>query len=96
MTFTIAHTQYNLQDFMRKLGYKPIGVSPQGQLNCIRTLGGDYPRFHAYVKEEAQGFVFNLHLDQKKPVYEGVHAHNGEYDGEIITEERLRILELAG
>ncbi len=95
MTFTIANSNYNLRDFMKKLGYQPIGVSPEGQLNCIRPLAGDYPRYHAYVKESPQGFVFNLHLDQKKAVYEGVHAHNGEYDGELITEERARILDLA-
>lgn len=96
MKFSIANTEYNIQDFMRKVGYKPIDVSPEGQLNCVRPLGSDYPRFHAYVKETKIGFEFNLHLDQKKPSYEGTSAHSGEYEGETVNEERLRILELAG
>ena len=96
MTFTIANSEYSIQDFMRRVGYKPIGVSPEGQLNCVRPLGADYPRFHAYVRETKTGFEFNLHLDQKRPSYEGAHAHSGEYDGETVTSERLRILELAG
>jgi hypothetical protein len=96
MTFTVANVHYSLNDFMRRVGYKPIAVSPQGQLNCVRPLGADYPRFHAYVEETPQGIKFNLHLDQKKSSYEGSRAHNGEYDGETVENERHRILDLAG
>ena len=35
--------------------------------------------------------MFNLHLDQKKPTYEGHVAHSGEYDGELVEEEAERI-----
>jgi len=91
MTFTVAVKGYNLNSFMRLIGYKPIDVSPQGQLNCVRPLGADYPRFHSYVKETPKGFEFNLHLDQKKASYEGTSMHNGEYEGETVNEERRRI-----
>lgn len=92
MTFTLKSNGQNLQSFMRTLGYKPIGVSPEGQLNCVKPLmGGDYPRYHAYINDGPDGFVFNLHLDQKKPSYEGNHAHSGEYDGELVHTERKRI-----
>jgi hypothetical protein len=62
--------------------------------------GGNYPRFHAYVKELGRsasgetGFSFSLHLDQKKPIYEGTHAHNGEYDSPVVMDEADRIKEI--
>ncbi len=88
---------------MRHIGYKPIGTSPEGQLNCVRPLGADYPRFHAYVKvltltnsaSESQGFEFNLHLDQKRPSYEGATAHSGEYDGPTVLAEKERIVKIS-
>src|SRR5687767_8276869 len=91
MTFTVQVKNHNLLSFMRLVGYKPIENTMRGEINCIRSLGGDYPRFHAYVKEGLNGFIFNLHLDQKKPSYEGNHAHSGEYEGENVEGERARI-----
>lgn len=92
MTFTIRVKSYNLISFMRLIGYKPVANTARGEINCMRSLGGDYPRFHAYVKENPDGsFLFNLHLDQKKPSYEGSHAHSGEYDGELVEGEKRRI-----
>ena len=95
MTFKVASYE-NLNTFMRLIGYKPIAKTPEGQLNCVRPLGADYPRFHAYVKETPDGYVFNLHLDQTRPSYGGgTHAHKGEYDSEIVREERTRIEEVS-
>jgi hypothetical protein len=92
MTFTIPKKSTNLQSCMKNVGYRPIDITPEGELNCVRPLGGDYPRFHVYAKDTPQGFVLNLHLDQKKPSYgAGSRAHSGEYEGEIIMEERRRI-----
>lgn len=91
MTFTVSVKTYNLLSFVRLIGYQPIENTAKGEMNCVRSLGGTYPRFHAYVKEGPTGFVFNLHLDQKKPSYEGSHAHSGEYEGESVAEERRRI-----
>jgi hypothetical protein len=57
-----------------------------------RRLGGrGYPKFHLYAHKEDDTLIANLHLDQKKPVYSGVTAHSGEYDGELIEQEAERI-----
>ncbi|MAF80152.1 hypothetical protein CL629_03685 [bacterium] len=77
----------NLQTIVRRLGYTPIGHSDRGELNCVRPIGRDYPRFHAYIKEESDTFIFNIHLDQKRPSYGNETAHSGDYDSEIVEEE---------
>ena len=87
--------QHNLQTIVRNAGYQPIGTTPHEELNCIRPLGGDYPRFHLYVREEAEKFIFSLHLDQKKPSYGNETAHSGEYDGDMIKEEAHRVAHFA-
>ena len=45
-------------------------------------------------KWRLNAYVFNLHLDQKKPSYEGSRGHSGEYDGPVVEEEVKRIKEL--
>lgn len=76
---------------MRRIGYKPIGMTDKGELNCVRPLGADYPRFHIYAVEAPDIITFNLHLDQKKPVYEGSTAHGGDYESETVQDEAQRI-----
>ncbi|OGZ68449.1 MAG: hypothetical protein A3D44_00710 [Candidatus Staskawiczbacteria bacterium RIFCSPHIGHO2_02_FULL_42_22] len=72
----------------------------------------DYPRFHLYIKEIASSATpagvaprndgggktlnFSLHLDQKKPSYEGSRGHSGEYDGDVVEGEAERIKRLVG
>ena len=64
----------------------------QGEINCARSLTSmSYPRFHLFVEEGSDNLLFKLHLDQKRPSYSGVSAHNGEYEGEIIEKEAKRI-----
>lgn len=78
---------------MRKAGYgferknKKTGEEVFGR----RIRGSEYPKFHVYAKKDGDTLVVNLHLDQKKPVYEGVTAHSGEYEGEVIEQEAERI-----
>ena len=61
-------------------------------MGFVRRLSGEeYPRFHVYSHIEERVFVINLHLDQKKPSYEGTSAHGGEYIGELVKEEMERI-----
>lgn len=78
------------------------GSSEAREISIVRQIGrNDYPRFHLYIKEKSfvaaasqdklNTFVFNLHLDQKKPSYKGNSAHSGEYDGEVVEEEAERI-----
>lgn len=94
MTFRINNFDYNMPKFMRRLGYRPLRRTTDGELNCIRPLGGDYPRFHIYLKEDPKIIVLNIHLDQKKPSYEGTHAHGGDYDSETVRWEVDRIMNL--
>lgn len=102
MRFQIYNQNYNLPDLMRRIGYKPIGTTEKGEMNCVRPMGADYPRFHIYVKEDLPAgrqeslgersiLTFSLHLDQKRPVYEGVTAHGGDYEGEVVQDEAQRI-----
>jgi len=50
-----------------------------------------YPRFHVYIEDKGENWVFNLHLDQRASVYEGTKAHSGEKDGEVVEREGERI-----
>ncbi|OGE84588.1 MAG: hypothetical protein A3B23_02280 [Candidatus Colwellbacteria bacterium RIFCSPLOWO2_01_FULL_48_10] len=76
----------------RRIGYVLQHSNPGEQAFTRDLVRGGYPRFHLYVKErDANNWVFNLHLDQKKPVYEGQTAHSGEYDGSVIEEEAMRM-----
>lgn len=93
MKFSVNKPKENLLTLMRKLLYSPQGQDEKtGELTFARFLGtSGYPRFHLYIKEGENEFIFNLHLDQKKPSYQGAAAHNAEYDGKIIEEEAERI-----
>ena len=91
--FFLKKPKENIVYLARKLGYRPLEQN-RGEFNCVRPLlGGDYPRFHLFIKEnkEKNEFIFNLHLDQKKPVYKGTPAHSGEYDDKLIEQEVIRI-----
>ncbi|MEI7424934.1 MAG: hypothetical protein WCK10_02335 [Candidatus Staskawiczbacteria bacterium] len=96
MDFTLKDIKENIVSVARALGYIIIDTKENGEYNLVRKFGGDnYPRFHVYLKQQGSTYVFSLHLDQKKPVYEGSggHAHNGEYFGPIIDGEVDRIKE---
>ncbi len=95
MKFSMPKNQRNLQTIAHDAGYQLIGTTPEGELNCVRRLGGDYPRFHLYVRESGEQFIFSLHLDQKKPSYGDETAHSGEYDGDMIKDEVYRIAQYA-
>ncbi|MFH1145675.1 MAG: hypothetical protein V1707_01795 [bacterium] len=64
-------------------------------VSYVRVLArsGWYPRFHVYVEEQGNGLTINLHLDQKKESYAGVHAHSGDYDDSspAVAEEAMRL-----
>lgn len=91
MVFTIKKPLAHFANIARKIGYQ-LPRQAGSELNLIRPIGGlAYPRFHLYVKENPDNFVFNLHLDQKRPVYEGQTAHSGEYDSDLVGAEKLRI-----
>ncbi len=70
---------------LRRAGYAFLRKDDRtGEMSFVKRVGGgDYPRFHIYVRTSAKGAVeINLHLDQKKASYEGATAHSGEYESE--------------
>ena len=91
MTFVKKNNGENLSHLAREIGYRPLGYTPRGELNCVRRIQGDYPRFHVYLKTNEKSISFNLHLDQKKPSYGNETAHSGEYDGDTVKDEAERI-----
>ena len=79
----------NLHNFLRECGYAPFHNS------FVRVLSATgYPRFHLYINETSEQYILNLHLDQRRPSYGKETAHSGEYDGEIIEKEVVRIKDL--
>jgi glucan phosphorylase len=92
MKFSIDKSQENIYNLMRVIGYCPAPA--KAELSFIRRIGiGDYPRFHIYLKADKSSnkIIFNLHLDQKKPVYQGARAHSAEYEGRVVEQEVERI-----
>jgi|SRR3989344_7662248 len=90
MKFAVKTNEHPL-GLGRILGYKLLGDRNE-EYNFARSINGNnYPCFHLYVKKEKDGLVFNLHLDQKRPSYEGQTAHSGEYEGGVVEHEAERI-----
>ena len=99
MRFELENAKkWNLATMARRLGYRYIREDEKtGQKVLVRQLEvGGYPRFHLYLKfdRERDKIFFNLHLDQKRPVYEGSTAHGGEYEGKIVEDEAGAIKKL--
>lgn len=75
-----------------RCGYGKIVDRRMNKISFAKRIHRDfYPRFHVYIKVEGESVIFDLHLDQKRPIYEGVTAHSGEYDGEVVEREMQRI-----
>ena len=79
---------------MRKIGYHFQGKEKEKEEFIFIRPPKGYPRFHIYLKLKNENLIFNLHLDQKKPIYKGVTAHSGEYGGEVVEKETERIKQL--
>lgn len=95
MDFTLENIQENVVGVARALGYVIIDTKENNEYNLVRKLTGqNYPRFHIYLKQAGDRYIFSLHLDQKKPSYEGSHAHSGEYEGPVVEDEAERINQL--
>ena len=99
MKFVLKNTSgKNIINLMREIGYHYQGTNKEkAELTFTHSLGpNSYPRFHIYLKEnkETGEITINLHLDQKKPSYEGAPAHSAEYEGEVVEKEAERIKKL--
>lgn len=92
MKFIVENkTRENIYSLMRQAGYRPHADS------YIRPLGQDfYPRFHLYITEndKSDEALLSLHLDQRKPRYQGATAHNADYDGKLIDQEADRLKQI--
>ena len=95
MEFAIKHNDKSVSDVMRLLGYQAAHFQKEGEFSIVRRLARtDYPRFHLYGTQSNSSIVFKLHLDQKKPSYEGQTGHSGDYDGEVVQAEAKRIQQI--
>ncbi len=82
------------EQFLRRAGYVFI-QNRSGKESFVRRLGRNfYPRFHIYIEKNKDYIVFSLHLDQKRPIYSGAHAHSAEYDGKVVEAEIERLRNL--
>ena len=81
----------NLVNLLRGVGYHFDGSKGSELAFYHSVSSGFFPRFHIYIQWVDGGWAANIHLDQKKPSYEGSHAHSGEYEGEIIEKEIARL-----
>lgn len=80
-----------------RCGYAKIVDRRMNKISFAKRIHRDfYPRFHVYIKLEGEEVIFDLHLDQKRPIYEGVTAHSGEYDGEVVEREAERVRHMIG
>ena len=92
-----SEIKVNPQRFLRQAGYGYIESYHTGEGSFVRRCTGNhYPRLHLYVHRNPETVVFNLHLDHKKASYQGAHAHNAEYEGEIVEGELRRLRDLLG
>jgi hypothetical protein len=94
MQFTVKNTKKDtIYNLMRDLSYHFLNKDERtGELNFTHPIRSDaFPRFHAFLRMDAENFIFNIHLDQRAPIYRGVSAHEGEYTGPLIEEEAKRI-----
>ncbi|MBT6690770.1 hypothetical protein HOB10_00345 [Candidatus Parcubacteria bacterium] len=91
MKFVLENIKVNHLNLMRRLGYHP---HKRNQSFARRLSSNEFPRFHVYLKEKPSGLEFSLHLDQKGACYEGHTAHSGDYDTEVLDQEKQRIISL--
>jgi len=94
----VLKIQGNIHNLMRQCGYY-FERQDKEELVFIRALGNSksgYPRFHIYLKTDSVScqIRINLHLDQKKPIYQSAAAHAGEYDGDLVEREAERIKQI--
>jgi hypothetical protein len=87
----------NPENIIRKAGYGYIYSKDTEHGSFVRRLTREhYPRLHMYIEERGDEVGLSLHLDQKSASYEGAHAHNAEYSGEVVEGEMNRLKEIIG
>ena len=78
--------------FIRRCGYGYLRGRNGVKDSFVKRLHKElYPRFHLYIEDDGNKWSFNLHLDQKAPIYKGTTAHSGDYEGPVVEREMERI-----
>lgn len=98
MRFVIPKLSITPKYFLRRCGYIEIQNPHKNfETSYAKSLdpGRFYPRLHVYIEPTENGTGLSIHLDAKKPSYEGSSAHSGEYDSPLVKEEAGRIQNLA-
>lgn len=93
MKFSVQTSEIkeNPVTMMRRLGYHPHQGS---SMSFARRLTHDeFPRLHVYMNDQGSSLEVSIHLDQKGACHDGQTAHSGEYDGQILEDEKRRIIE---
>jgi hypothetical protein len=83
----------NIYTLMRDFGYhfqREDSEREATEYSFVRPRVG-FPRFHIYAKMDGINLACNLHLDQKKPLYQGSTAHSGDYNEPAVEAEAKRI-----
>ena len=83
----------NIYNLMRDCSYhfqREDSEANSTEYSFVRPRHG-FPRFHIYARMQDGGLQINLHLDQKKPVYQGPTAHSGDYDEPVVAREMERV-----
>ncbi len=95
--FTREKLAENPVTFIRHCGYGEYYDRRAHKVSYMKRarMTDMFPRYHVYIEENTDGVTFDLHLDQKRPSYEGSSMHSGEYTGSAVEREAKRILELA-
>lgn len=92
MKFTIKGPfRENIYILMRRFGYHFQKEDKEKNEQFFTRPAKGFPRFHLSIRRKGENLIFNLHLDQKKPIYKEAPAHSGEYESEIVREEAERI-----
>lgn len=90
MKFVISNLKENPLNHLRRLGYS---LAPDKTSLVKRLTSLSYPRLHVYINDLGDNkYEISIHLDQKKPTYQGQRAHSGEYEGEVLLQEKEAIL----
>ncbi len=84
--------------FIRRCGYGEYYDRRMGKTSYMKRARMEdmFPRYHVYFEEHDQEIIFDLHLDQKRPSYEGSSMHAGEYDGTAVEREAAKIQSFVG
>ena len=99
MKFKVKNQRgYNINTLVRAITYRYLGEDEKTkEASLVRPLErGGYPRFHLFliINSKNNEFIFKLHIDQRKPVYNGSPAHSADYEGEVVGQEAKRIKDI--